>query len=302
MFTIFSRIIYYGFKNFERNSWLSVTTVIVMVLALLVFHSLIIFQVITQGAITSIQDKIDISAYFKSSTPEDEILNIKEALSSLPEVKSIDYVSRDQALANFKATHQNDQTIIQALNEVSSNPLEASLVIKAQNPSQYSTITDYFKNPNISQYIDKVNDAKNQAVIDRLRSIISTISRLGFLLTAVLALISITVAFNTIRLAIYSNRDEINIMRLVGASNILVRGPYVVEGIISGVIAALASILIAWPFLYFLSPYLLTFIPGLNIVDYFYSNILALAFYQLLFGIVISGSSSLIAVQRYLKN
>jgi cell division transport system permease protein len=302
MFTIFSRIIYYGFKNFERNSWLSVTTVIVMVLALLVFHGLIVFQVITQGAITSIQDKIDISAYFKSSTPEDEILNIKEALSSLPEVKSIDYVSRDQALVNFKETHQNDQTILQALNEVSSNPLEASLNIKAQSPSQYSVIAAYLTNPNINQYIDTVSYAKNQVIIDRLRSIINTISRLGLLLTVLLALISITVAFNTIRLAIYSNRDEINIMRLVGASNILVRGPYVIEGIISGVIAALLSILIAWPFLYFISPYLLTFIPGLNIVNYFYSNILILTFYQLLFGVVISGSSSLIAVQRYLKN
>jgi cell division transport system permease protein len=260
MFTIFSRIIYYGFKNFERNSWLSVTTVIVMVLALLVFHGLIVFQVITQGAITSIQDKIDISAYFKSSTPEDEILNIKEALSSLPEVKSIDYVSRDQALVNFKETHQNDQTILQALNEVSSNPLEASLNIKAQSPSQYSVIAAYLTNPNINQYIDTVSYAKNQVIIDRLRSIINTISRLGLLLTVLLALISITVAFNTIRLAIYSNRDEINIMRLVGASNILVRGPYVIEGIISGVIAALLSILIAWPFLYFISPYLLTFI------------------------------------------
>ncbi|MCL5733728.1 MAG: permease-like cell division protein FtsX [Patescibacteria group bacterium] len=302
MFTVISRIIYYGFKNFQRNSWLSITTIIVMVLALFVFHSLIIFQVITQGAINSIQDKIDISAYFKSSTPEDEILNIKQALSSLPEVKNIDYVSRDQALANFKALHQNDQTIIQALNEVSSNPLEASLNIKAQNPSQYASIADYLNNPNIASYIDTVSYAKNQTIIDRLRGIISTISRLGLLLTLILALIAIAVAFNTVRLAIYSNRDEINIMRLVGASNILVRGPYVVEGIICGVIAAVASIVVAWPFIYFISPYLLNFIPGLNLIGYFYSNIIPLALYQLLFGIFIGGLSSLIAVQRYLKN
>lgn len=302
MFTIFSRIIYYGFKNFKRNSWLSITTIIVMVLTLLVFNGLIIFRVVTQGAIVSIQNKIDISVYFKSSAPEDEILNVKQALTTLPEVKNIEYISRDQALEIFKKNHKNDKTILQALNEVNSNPLEASLNIKAQNPSQYATIAHYLDNPNINKYVDTVSYAKNQIVINRLMNIINVISRLGILLTAILALIAIAVAFNTIRLAIYSNRDEINIMRLVGSPNILVRGPYVINGIISGAIAALLSILIAWPFLYFISPYLLIFIPGLNIINYFYSNILILTLYQLILGISIGGFSSLIAVQKYLKN
>jgi cell division transport system permease protein len=302
MFTIISRIIYYGFKNFQRNNWLSVTTIIIMVLALIVFNSLVVFQFITASAINSIENKIDITAYFKPTTSEDEILSIKSALGDLPQVKDIYYISRDQALSNFEAQHQNDQTIIQALNEIGTNPLEASLEIKAKNPSQYGEIASYLDNPSISQYIDTVSYAQNQSIIDRLIKIISTINQLGLIITIVLALTATLVVFNTIRLAIYSNRDEISIMRVVGASNILTRGPYIIEGIIYGIISAIISIFLVWPLLYFISPYLNTFIPNLNIMSYFWGNFLILLSYQLIFGIILGAFSSFIAVQKYLKN
>jgi cell division transport system permease protein len=273
-----------------------------MVLALIVFNSLVVFQFITASAINSIENKIDITAYFKPTTSEDEILSIKSALGDLPQVKDIYYISRDQALSNFEAQHQNDQTIIQALNEIGTNPLEASLEIKAKNPSQYGEIASYLDNPSISQYIDTVSYAQNQSIIDRLIKIISTINQLGLIIIIVLALTATLVVFNTIRLAIYSNRDEISIMRVVGASNILTRGPYIIEGIIYGIISAIISIFLVWPLLYFISPYLNTFIPNLNIMSYFWGNFLILLSYQLIFGIILGAFSSFIAVQKYLKN
>jgi cell division transport system permease protein len=302
MFTIISRIFHFGFRNFWRNGWLSTATVAIMTLALIVFGGLILFGVITHQAAASIENKIDISVYFQTTTSEDEILNIQQSLQSLPEVASVSYISRDQALATFEQNHANDPTVSQAINELDTNPLEASLNVKATDPSQYAAIASYLASPDLTQYIDSVSYTQNQDIIDRLAKIISTVESGGWLITIILALIAGLVVFNTIRLAIYSNRDEIGVMRVVGASNSLVRGPFVVDGMLCGTLAAIASMMVITPSLYFISPYLDIFIPGLNIFQYFYTHFFQLLLYELLFGVVIGGLSSFFAVRRYLKN
>ncbi len=302
MFTIISRIIHYGLKNFWRNGLLSTATVAIMVLALLVFSGLIIFDATASQAVASIQDKIDISVYFKTTTPEDQVLQLKDSLEKLSEVKSVEYISSDKALEIFKATHQNDQVISQGINELNSNPLEASLNIKAKKPNQYASIAEYLKAPALTNYIDSVSYSKNQAVIDRLVSIINTINWGGMISTIFLAFIAGLVVFNTIRIAIHSNREEVGIMRAVGASNLLVRGPLVIEGIIAGVMAAVLSMIITAPIVYFVSPYVKIFIPGFDVYQYFISDIFRLFLYQLLFSVGIGIFSSFVAVRRYLKN
>ena len=302
MFTIISRIFHFGFKNFSRNGWLSTATVAIMTLALIVFGGLILFGYITHQAAASIEDKIDISVYFNTNTSEDEILNIQQSLQGLPQVASVDYISRDQALATFQQNHANDQTVTQAINELDTNPLEASLNIKAKDPSQYSAIADYLNSPNLTQYIDTVSYTQNQSVIDRLAKIISIVNQGGWAVTIFLVLIAGLVVFNTIRLAIYSNREEIGIMRVVGASNSLVRGPFVVDGMLCGAIAAVASVVLIAPAIYFVSPYLDVFIPGLALSQYFYTHLAQLLLYELLFGVVIGAFSSFFAVRRYLRN
>ncbi len=303
MITVISRIFQFGLKNFRRNGWLSMATMAIMTIALFVFGSLIIFGVITDRAAASIQDKIDISVYFNTNTSEDQILNIRQSLEGLSEVQSVNYISRDQALAIFKQNHANDATVSQAINELDTNPLEASLNIKAKDPSQYAAIAQYLSSPDITQYLDgQPSYYNNQTVIDRLAKIVKTVETGGFVVALLLALIAGLVAFNTIRLAIYSNREEIGVMRVVGASNALVRGPYVVEGVLCGAISTVVSLILIAPMLYFVSPYLDVFIPGLNIFQYFYVHLLQFFLYELLFGVVIGGLSSFIAVRRYLRN
>jgi len=302
MFTVFSRILNYGFVNFWRNGWPSAATVAIMVLALLVFFWLIVFNVTTERAVMSIQDKIDISVYFKTDTPEDDILNIKQSIESLSEVKTVEYISSDRALEKFKEDHKDDPMILQAVIELQDNPLVASLNIKAKEPSQYVDIANYLSQPNLARWIDNLSYAKNQDVINRLVTIINTVNRGGFVLTMVLALIAGLVVFNTIRLAIYSSRDEIGVMRAVGASNALVRGPFMVEGVIAGILAALVSLIIALPTAYVVAPYVGALIPGFNIFQYSYTHFGEFLLYQLLFGVGIGVFSSFVAVRRYLRN
>lgn len=302
MFTIISRIFHFGFKNFWRNGWLTTVTVIIMTLALLVFAWLIFFGVVTSRATAAIEDKIDISVYFNTNTSEDEILNIQKSLEGLSQVQSVDYISRDQALATFKQNHAADQTITQAVNELDSNPLEASLNIKAKNPSQYGAIADYLNSGDLAQYVDSVSYTQNQSVIDRLAKIVKTVEVGGVAVMIVFALLAGLVVFNTIRLAIYANREEIGVMRVVGASNALVRGPFVVEGSLCGAIAAFVALAISTPILFAIDPYLNVFIPGMNLFQYFLSHLFLLFVYLLLFGIVLGAVSSFVAVRRYLKN
>lgn len=307
MFTVISRIFHYGLKNFWRNGWLSVTTVIIMSLALLVSIGLIIFNVVTKETVESIQNKIDIAVYFKNTTPEDEIFNVKKSLENLSEVKEVGYLSSDKALEMFKEAHKDDPNITQALNELNENPLQASLSIKAKRPEQYASIAEYLNSPNLSVFIDDVSYQKNHLVIERLTAVVNGLTQVGFFLTIIMAVIAGLVVFNTIRLAIYSNRDEIGIMRVVGASNMFVRGPYMVQGVIAGMLAAALSMLVAAILLY-----VGTKLPSLNFSfsllgltntsHYFYSNILLLLGYQVLFGVCIGVFSSFIAIRRYLRN
>lgn len=301
MFTIISRIIQYGFKSFWRNGWLTTATVLIMVLALLVSIGLMFFNVTTRFAIESIEDKVDISVYFAPTTPEDEIIRIKKSLEELEQIKIVQYLSRDDALATFEETHREDPIISQALTELGENPLEASLRIKAKETAHYATIAQYLSSPALKKFISSVSYEDSRVAINRLTAFISYATRIGLVITVAMALVAGLMVFNTIRLAIYSNRDEIGIMRVVGASNSLVRGPYVVEGMLEGLLAAVLSLVIAAPLVYFVAPGFSRFIPELDLLEYYSSNLTQLLVYQIIFGMLIGGVSSFIAVRRYLK-
>lgn len=301
MLTTLSRLIKYGIQIFWRQRLLSIATMVVILLALLVFEGLIISGVIANTAINSIQDKIDISIYFKSNASEDEMLRVKSSLERMGEVSAVEYVSRDKALETFRQRHKGDETISRAVEALKENPLSASLNIKAKDPSRYSVIANYLNGNVPGELVENITYNQNQVVIDRLASVIQVSRQAGLFAALFLTIVAILVAFNTILLGIYSNRDEISIMRLVGASNIYVRGPFVVMGVIYGVITAIISIALAMPVIWFASPYVKLFIPAMDLREYFTAHFFLLFSYQLLFGIGIGVISSFIAIRRYLK-
>ena len=301
MWLTFRRIIKSGLKSFLRNGWLSAATISVMVLTLIVITSLLMINVVADGVLTNLQKKIDVSVYFKIEANEEDILIVESQLEKLNEVEKVEYISRDEALAKFKQKHKDNPYLIQSLQELEENPMEASLNIKARDPSQYEAIAGFLEGISYNNIIDKVDYRKNKEVIDKLSNIINNVRMIGIVLSGILVLIVILVTFNAIRLAIYSAREEIKIMRLVGANNWFIQGPFIIEGILYGIISSLLALGILYPVFYFISPKLSSFLPIEDFFNYFQANFWAFLVLLLGMGIILGAFSSFIAIRKYLK-
>ncbi len=301
MFTTLIRIIKSGWLSFWRNKWLSSAAISMMSLAILGITGLVLVNVLINSLTANLEDKIDISVYFNLDTSEDDILTTRSELVKLDEVRSVEYISTGEALERFRDKHQENDVLMQSLAELETNPLEASLNIKAQQASQYETIAAFFEQGQYQEIVDKINYLENKAVITRLASMTKAIRQLGFVVLLILAGLAILVTFNTIRLTIYSARKEIKIMKLVGASNWFARGPFIIEGALYGVIAALIALIILFPALWYLSPKITTYLPGTDLFYFFQSNFLGLFLLQIGIGVALGTASSLIAIRRYLE-
>ena len=299
------RIIRTGWNSFVRSGFTSIASILIMTITLFVMTSLIFVQASLNASLNEIKDKVDVTIYFVPGADEASILKVEDSLKKLPEIKTISYTTAVEALSNFKDKHSNDSLTLQALDELNDNPLGASLNIKANDPSQYESISKYFENDNALSkgaltIIDKIDYSQNKIVIDRLTSIISGAKNLGFAVSIVLMIISIIITFNTIRLIIFMSKDEIAVMRLVGAGTKYVQGPFIVSGILVGVCAALLTILIFIPVSIWLGNNMTDFI-GINLYQYYKSNFLQLFIIMLGSGIALGSISSFFAISRYLR-
>lgn len=303
--TKIKRIIVSGYRNFIRSGFTSVASIFIMTVTLFFITSLIFVQAALNSSLNDIKEKVDVTVYFVSNTDELDIANIQETLKNLPEIKDINYISEDQALVDFKERHSNDYLTLQALNELDQNPLGASLNIKAQDPSQYESIAKYFENEgtlskNSLKIIDKIDYHQNKIVIDKLTSIINGAQRLGFAISLILIFISILITFNTVRLIIYMSREEIGVMKLVGAGRQYIRGPFIVSGVFVGILSSILTILIFIPVSIWLGNQMTDFV-GINLYTYYKSNFLQLFTIMLGSGVTIGVISSIFAIQKYLK-
>lgn len=299
------RIIKGGFVNFVRSGIVSWAAVLVVTITLSVITSLLLLQAVLHSSLDQIKDKVDVTIYFTVGAPEDKILALKESLLKLPEVASITYTNAGDALKLFRDRHESDYPTIQALDEIKDNPLGAYLNVKAKEVSQYETIANFLKSDDAlvlssSSIIDKVNYRQNKLVIDRLNAIISGAQKLGFLVTLLLIVISIIITFNTIRLTIFISKEEIGVMRLVGASKMGVRGPFMIEGAIYGVIATIITLVIFWPVTAWFGRNMTNFL-GLNVYKYFLANFFQILLIILISGIILGVISSVFAIRKYLN-
>ena len=303
--TDLKRIIRSGLVNFSRNGVVSVASVLISTITLSVITALIFLQAILHFSVDQIQQKVDVTVYFTVGAPEEKIASLKSSLEKLPEVSEVDSVSAEQALENFRTRHSDDFLTIQALDELNDNPLGAYLNIRAKETSQYETIANFLESETAlekggSLIIDKINYHQNKLVIDRLIALMDSAKKLGFAITLVLSIISVVITFNTIRLAIYIAREEIAIMRLVGANTRYVQGPFMVEGMIYGAISAVLTMLIFWPTTYWVGKTTASFL-GLNVFDYYTGNFFQIFGIILVSGLLLGSLSAFLAIRKYLN-
>lgn len=299
------RVIKSGFLNFKRGGLVSFASVLVVTVTLAVITTLILLQAVLTFSLNQIKDKVDVTIYFTTGASEDKILTLKSSLEQLPEVREVTYTSAKVALDNFRKRHEGDYPTIAALDEIKENPLGAFLNVRAKEVSQYESIANFLKSDNAlvigtSNIIDKVNYYQNQQVIERLNSIIKGSERLGLIVTLLLIAISIVVTFNTIRLTIFISKEEIGIMRLVGASKMRVTGPFMVEGAIYGIIGAILTLILFLPATSWVGRNMTGFL-GLNVYEYYTSHIFYIFAIILISGILLGVVSSLLAITKYLN-
>lgn len=307
-FISFERVIKTGLVNFVRNAWLAIAAIAVMVITL----SIVLFSVIANATfantINQITDKIDVSVYLTDevSGNQDQREQLINQIESLDNVKSVVFISKDQALDRYKDQNKGNLDLLLAISQTD-NPLPGSLQIKPDNPDNIEPIRQFLEQPNIKslQAEETSYSGDRKAAIDKIGTATTFIRRAGIVGVVVFALISMLIIFNTIRMAIFNRRDELTIMRLLGASTWYIRGPFVVETITYGVIAALISVLLCSLVFSIQSNAFNASTLGLLDIqyasDYFAQHFWLILAIQLMIGILIGAVSSIIATRRYLK-
>lgn len=296
------RVAISAFQDLSRNIWLNVTTIVIIVVSLFMIAAMLAIDTVGSHTIKMLQEKIDISVQIKDDAQESKILELKKDLGAMKEVKSIEYVSKDQALINFKEKHKDNAYINQSLEELGANPLFAVLNVKANAIEQYKIIDEYINNnENYKDIITKVSFKENEKAIENFSNILKTIRDGIFALAILFIFVSVSVSFSTIRLAMYAHKKEIEIMRLIGASNWYIRMPFIIEGAVFGIVGCALTIVSIFPVIMYISPKISQFLPGFSLYDYFASNLFNLTVLMLTIGMGLGMVGSFIAIRRYLK-
>ena len=301
------RVLRAGLTNLWRNSFVSFAAILMMVFTLFVIGLAMMTGAVLNSALQEFRNKADMNVYFTTGAKEEDILTLQNSLKELPQVESVTYLSREEALAAFRERHQDDQLTLQALEELGDNPLGAVLTVKAKEITQYDAIASFLRGQQAlgeggPQIIEKINyyDEEHRRAIDLLATYTNTAQLIAYVLVGLFVLMSVMISFNTLRLAIYSSRDEIQVMRLVGAGQTYVRAPFVVEGTLYGLVAAVITLLLLYPLAWWLGGTTADFFGGVNMFTYFITNFLLFFVVIMGSGVLLGATASYLAVRRYL--
>jgi cell division transport system permease protein len=290
-----------GWLNFRRQSNLSFATCAVLVITVSLLSFLFLSKTILNFLLDEVKQGADVSVYFKDGVKDEEILSLKQEIAGLAGVEGTDFISKEQALADFMEKHREDKELMDSLAELGYNPFPSSLKIKASQTEVYERMVNFLEQERFSEMIDKVDFHKRKPVIDKIFRFAKFVNTTGIGLTIVFVLVSFFLAFNTIKLAIYNQKEEIKVMRLVGASNNFIRGPFLVQGSICGLLSFVLSLLIVCSFSYLLTPRISVIFPEFRIFDFFKQNLWLVLFIQLSSSLVLAIFPSLIAMRKYLE-
>lgn len=304
MLTFLTRTAKYAFQDFWRNFWLSLITLTVILVALFTVNALLLIKTISEYTLQTIEKKIDVSVFINPGVEESVILDLRARLLGLPQVKDVLYISANEALDAMKRSHGNDATIIESLAELDGNPLGAQLVVQAQSAKDYDPIVSLLAEERYRSIVADKNFDEHTYIIERVSAISERVRTIATVLSALFGAIALIVVFNTLRIIIYTHREEIAIMRLVGATNWFIRMPYLWQSVIYSVLA-LALLLMAWyPLIGVVEPYvndLFSETARINLLGFYNSNFFLLFGTQFLGLLILLGLASILATRKYSK-
>lgn len=300
------RVFKSGFLNFIRNRTVSISSLAILTVTLLIIGIFFFFRGIFDYSLNEVKNKVDIKIYFKLDAADTQINNVVEKMKVLPEVDSVILTTADEALIDFQTKHANDPITLEALKEVGGNPFGAMVTVIAKDTNSYESISNTLSDSQgflgeDYNAIDKINYFELKPTIDRLNNIIRWVNTAGYWIAFTFIIISSLIIFNTIRLSIFIFKEEISVMKLVGASNMYIRGPFLVESSIYALISTILAMLIFLPLTYWVSERTVTFFNGLDMFKYYLDNFFALFILLLVISFVLASVSSILAMRKYLK-
>jgi len=305
MFTALRRIFRTGFVTFWRNAFVSLSSIYVITITLFVVGVTIFVDQILDQSLKIIQEQVDINVYFVKDAPEEEIVAIEKMVRAMTDVDEVIYTSKEEILQRYRDENKNDEIGLQALEELGDNPFGGSLTILAHDIEQYENITATLEahkdRETMVPVIDKISFEDNREAIDTLNTIMRVVEGANFIVKIFLISMTILITFGTVRLVIYTAKEEIAIMRLVGASNMFIRGPFMVQGVMYGVISGVLALLLLYPLLRKMGPATEEYFNGFNVLTYFLENFSSISLTLIGAGVVLGLVSSILAVTRYLR-
>lgn len=298
----FARVVKFALQDLVRNMSLSLMTIIMLVLMLLSVNTFVLLRALTGQAIQSVNDHIDVSIFFATETPPKQIDEIRSFVVSFPEVVSTTYMSAEDVLAEFKQHYADNAQVIASLDELKENPLGPTLIVQTRSPGDYEKIMTALRIPEYEDVIEAKTFADTQKAINRIHVITTWVEQVSMILIALFAIIAFLIIFNTIRVAIYTQRVEIGIKKLVGATNWFIRGPYFIEGIVFSLISVAITVGVVLLTIRTVDPYLTAVFGQSSILtDYFYQHILLVIGGEFVAVLALTFFSSWLAMSRHLK-
>jgi len=300
-----SRVFKFAFQSFIRNFWLSVVTVIIIVLSLFSISFLLMINILTQHVLDVVEDRTQVYIDLTSEATIDQTEVLVNELNKLPAVKEALFITPDQTLENFKQRHLDNDLMIESIVALDTNPFTGSIKISVNDISDFPVILNELSKSEYSPFLEIEDQefTESRLLVERISEYSQKIQRIFFFISLVFIIISILVVFNTIQIGIYTHREEIGIMKLVGASNKFVRSPFLIEGFMYSVISLILLLLLIYPFLTFIQPYIDSFFKeySLNLTLALNQNFLKVLGTELLIGIIITTASSFLAIRRYIN-
>ena len=302
----FWRMVRYGVNNLTRNAWLTIAATVIMTITLLIIFASVATRTVLNDTIDTFSQGVDMSLYLQTSAEEKDIEKIQNELKELDTVRSVSYLSPAEQREAFAARYKNNPAILESL-QMATNRFSGTIRVNLydiENTSELEKFAD--TNETYNAVKDPAREPSfagdRKAVIDDIASRVGTFQTVGYVLLLIFVAISILVVFNTIRMAIFNRKEEIYMMKLIGADKSFIRGPFVVEAISYGMLAALLATVLGVVLLSATSDGLVEFgLTAQPTIEFMRRYIVLVLAGMMTIGAIIGVISSMLATQRYLK-